>query len=108
VDLLAGLRQNGSLDHTLVIVAADHGEELYAHNGYLYHSCSVYQSTLHVPLGLAAPGLLPAGAGVPQTVELIDVAPTLFDLLAVAPPREQHGRSLVPYLERPGAAGAGK
>ncbi|HXO20115.1 MAG TPA: sulfatase [Thermoanaerobaculia bacterium] len=106
--LLDGLRAAGRLDRTLLVLLSDHGEELYAHNGYLYHSCSVYQSTLHVPLGLAAPGLLPAGAGVPQTVELIDVAPTLLDLLAVAPPKEQHGRSLVPYLERPGAAGAGK
>lgn len=107
-ELLAGLRQNGSLDHTLVIVAADHGEELYAHNGYLYHACSVYQTTLHVPLGIAAPGLLPAGARIPQAVELIDVLPTLLALLAVPPPARLDGRSLVHYLERPGGGGSGK
>ncbi len=107
-ELLAGLRQNGSLDHTLVIVAADHGEELYAHNGYLYHACSVYQTTLHVPLGFAAPGLLPAGVRIPQAVELIDVLPTLLALLAVPPPPRLDGRSLVPYLERPGGGGSGK
>jgi arylsulfatase A-like enzyme len=107
-DLLAGLRQAGRLDHTLVVVAADHGEELYAHNGYLYHACSVYQTALHVPLGLAAPGLLPAAARVPQPVELIDVLPTLLALLAVPPPPRLDGRSLVPYLARPGAGGAGK
>lgn len=107
-ELLAGLRRIGRLDHTLVVVAADHGEELYAHNGYLYHACSVYQTTLHVPLGLAAPGLLPAGARVPQAVELIDVLPTLLALLAVPPPPRLDGRSLAAYLERPGAGGAGK
>jgi len=107
-ELLAGLRRNGSLDHTLVIVAADHGEELYAHNGYLYHACSVYQTTLHVPLGIAAPGLLPAGIRIPQAVELIDVLPTLLALLAVPPPQRLDGRSLVPYLERPGGGGSGK
>ncbi|HTQ79842.1 MAG TPA: sulfatase [Thermoanaerobaculia bacterium] len=106
--LLAGLKAAGRLERTLVVFLSDHGEELYGHNGYLYHSCSVYQSALHVPLGISAPGLLPAGAVVPQTVELIDVAPTLLDLAGVAPPREQHGRSLVPYLERPGQGGAGK
>ncbi|HEY2738132.1 MAG TPA: sulfatase [Thermoanaerobaculia bacterium] len=106
--VLGGLRAAGRLDHTLVILAADHGEELYAHNGYIYHSCSVYQTTLHVPLGLSAPGLLPAGARVPQTVELIDVMPTVLALTGVAAPKEQHGRSLVPYLERPGGGGAGK
>jgi len=105
--LLAGLKAAGLLDHTIVIFAADHGEELYQHNRYLYHSCSVYQTTLHVPFGIAAPGLIPAGGRVPQVVELIDVLPTLLDLVGVAAPAEQHGRSLVPYLERPGAAGRG-
>lgn len=106
--LLDGLKAAGRLDKTIVIFAADHGEELYQHNKYLYHSCSVYQTGLHVPLGFSAPGLLPPGARVPQTVELIDVLPTLLDLLGIAKPAEQHGRSLVPYLERPGTGGAGK
>jgi arylsulfatase A-like enzyme len=106
--LLDGLKAAGRLDKTIVIFAADHGEELYQHNKYLYHSCSVYQTGLHVPLGFSAPGLIPAGARVPQTVELIDVLPTLLDLLGIAKPPEQHGRSLVPYLERPGAGGPGK
>jgi arylsulfatase A-like enzyme len=107
-ELLAGLRQAGRLDRTLVVVAADHGEELYAHHGYLYHACSVYQTALHVPLGFAAPGLLPAAARVPQAVELIDVLPTLLALLAVPAPPRLDGRSLVPYLERPGGGGGGK
>lgn len=106
--LLDGLKAAGRLDKTIVIFSADHGEELYQHNEYLYHACSVYQTTLHVPLGFSAPGLIPAGARVPQTVELIDVLPTLLDLLGIAKPAEQHGRSLVPYLERPGSGGAGK
>jgi arylsulfatase A-like enzyme len=106
--VLGGLRAAGRLERTIVVLAADHGEELYAHNGYIFHSCSVYQTTLHVPLGISAPGLLPAGARVPQTVELIDVMPTVLDLVGVAAPKEQHGRSLVPYLERPGSGGAGK
>jgi arylsulfatase A-like enzyme len=106
--VLDGLKAAGRLDRTIVVFAADHGEELYQHNRYLYHSCSVYQTGLHVPLGFAAPGLLPAGGRVPQTVELIDVLPTLLDLLGLAKPAEQHGRSLVPYLERPGAGGTGK
>jgi len=106
--LLDGLRAAGRLERTVVVLTADHGEELYDHNRYLYHACSVYQTTLHVPLGISAPGLVPAGSRVPQTVELIDVMPTLLALLGVAAPPDVHGRSLVPYLERPDAGGAGK
>ena len=106
--LLEGLKAAGRLEKTVIVVSADHGEELYDHNGYLYHACSVYQTGLHVPLGISAPGLIPAGARVPQVVELIDVMPTLLSLLGLAVPAEQHGSSLVPYLERPGAGGAGK
>jgi len=106
-ELLDGLSAAGRLGNTVVVVTADHGEELYEHNRYLYHSCSVYQSTLHVPLGIAAPGLIPPGTRVPQTVELIDVTPTLLALLGLPALPEAHGKSLVPYLERPGEGGRG-
>ncbi|HVT59358.1 MAG TPA: sulfatase [Thermoanaerobaculia bacterium] len=106
--LLDGLRSGGMLDRALVVVTADHGEELYAHHGYLYHACSVYQTALHVPLAFAAPGLLPPGARVRQTVELIDIAPTILALLGVTAPARFDGKSLVPYLERPASGGAGR
>lgn len=110
-ELMAGLRGAGRLEHTIVIVLADHGEELYEHNQYFYHSCSVYQSTLHVPVAVIAPGLIPpgsAGGEVRQPIELIDVAPTVLGLLGIRAPSAMHGTSLVPYLERPDNAGTGK
>ena len=91
-----------------MVVLADHGEELYEHNRYFYHSCSVYQSTLHVPLAVIAPGLLAAGGEVRQPVELIDVMPTVLDLLGVPAPAGGQGTSLVPYLSRPDSGGGGK
>lgn len=100
-DLLRGLREAGLMERTLVVFFSDHGEELYDHHGYLYHACSVYQTGLQVPLAFVAPGLLAADAEIPGTVELIDVLPTVLDLLGIAPPTEQHGRSLVPLLEDP-------
>ncbi len=106
-ELFAALEAAGKLENTVVVVLADHGEELYEHNRYFYHSCSVYQSTLHVPLWISAPGLLGSG-DVAQPVELVDVTPTLLDLLGVKPPAVLQGTSLVPYLERPESTGAGK
>ncbi|MCH9649517.1 MAG: sulfatase-like hydrolase/transferase [Deltaproteobacteria bacterium] len=106
--LLDGLKDRGGLEKTLVVFLADHGEDLYQHHGYIYHACSVYQSTLHVPLGISAPGLISPGSAVTQAVELSDVAPTLLDLLAIEPLQESHGVSLRPYLERPTRGGDGK
>ncbi|HEX5760273.1 MAG TPA: sulfatase [Thermoanaerobaculia bacterium] len=101
--LLDGLRAAGRLERTVVVFLSDHGEELYDHHGYLYHACSVYQAGLHVPLGIAAPGLLAARGVATDTVELADVTPTLLALLGRPPLREAQGRSLLPLLERPAA-----
>ncbi|MCB1034482.1 MAG: sulfatase [Acidobacteria bacterium] len=105
---LDALEQAGVLENTVVVLLADHGEDLYDHHGYIYHACSVYQSSLHVPLSFSAPGILPQGQRVRQTVELIDVLPTILDLVGLEPPQGLHGASLRPYLERPEAGGAGK
>lgn len=106
--LLRGLRERGGLgEDAVVVLLADHGEELYDHHGYLYHACSVYETTLHVPLGILVPGLLPGGGRVRQRVELGDVLPTLLDLLGVTGPEESHGVSLVPYLDRSAGGGSG-
>lgn len=96
------------MDRTIVVLIADHGEDLYQHNGYLYHACSVYESSLRVPFALVAPGLIGAGGVVHQPVELADLLPTLLDLLGLDAPTCQHGQSLVPYLVRPDRDGTGK
>lgn len=97
--LLGLLAESGRLDRTLIVFLADHGEELYDHHHYIYHACSVYESGLHVPLAFIAPGLIAPGAEVADPVELIDILPTVLDLIGVDPPTGLHGRSLVPYLE---------
>lgn len=112
--LLDGVRSAGLEDRTLIVFLADHGEDLYQHNRYLYHACSVYQTTLHVPLAFVAAGpntegaWLPGGGEVAQSVELIDVLPTLVELLGLPELPDLDGTSLVPYLERPDRGGRGK
>jgi len=69
--LLEGLRDRDPW----VVVVADHGEGLHEH-GEAEHGFLLYQSTLHVPVILAGPGI-PAGARRDQAVSLVDVAPTL-------------------------------
>lgn len=94
--LLQALEQRGVLEHALVIVTADHGEELLEH-GTFGHGDNLFNTTVHVPLIVAGPGV-PAGRVVEQNVSLIDLAPTILDMLGLPPEPRFEGRSLVPLL----------
>ena len=78
--LLAELDRRGFAGRTVVAVVGDHGEALGEH-GELTHGLLVYEPSLHVPLLLRAPGVLPAGWVVETPVSLVDLAPTLAGLL---------------------------
>lgn len=95
------LAAEGLLDETALIVTADHGEEFWEH-GQFEHGHTLYEELVHVPLMLRAPGRATA-AEVDARVGLVDVMPTVYDLLGVAPPDGFRGRSLVP-LSAGGAA----
>jgi arylsulfatase A-like enzyme len=92
--LLDGLDRAELAESTLVVLVSDHGEELYEHNHYFFHSNSIYQSVLRVPLILRLPGVLPAGLRVPDVIETVDIAPTVLELLGIPRPSGFEGRSL--------------
>ncbi|MEW5915139.1 MAG: sulfatase-like hydrolase/transferase [Gemmatimonadota bacterium] len=77
--LLDDLRGRGELDHTILIVTADHGE-LFGEHGF-EHGNNLHIPLLHVPLLIHAPGLVPAGVRVPETVSTRDVAATIMHLV---------------------------
>lgn len=89
--LLDALQADPEWSRTLLIVAGDHGEGLYDH-GERFHSNLVYQTTQHVPLIIRAPG---AGARrVAEPVGIVDLTPTVLDLVGLPPLKKQRGRSL--------------
>jgi arylsulfatase A-like enzyme len=100
--LLDRLDALGVADETLVVLTSDHGEAFGEHGVYLHDD--LYAGTLRVPLVLRFPGRVPAGRRVPDRVRLIDVMPTVLELLGVPAPTGLQGRSLVPFL-RDGTAG---
>jgi arylsulfatase len=104
-ELRSRLMEMNLWNDTYVIITADHGEALCEH-GFWDHGWSVYETDLHVPLVLRWPGVLPAGKRVSQTVQLIDVMPTLLEQLELPPPAGLQGASLAPWLagEPPSAA----
>lgn len=92
--LLEGLERSGLGDSTTVVLFSDHGEAFGEHKFY-FHGQALYNEVLHVPLVVT----LPAGVGiqgvVKQRVALIDLAPTLLDLMGVPIPDAFQGLSLV-------------
>ncbi len=77
----------------VAVVFSDHGEEFWDHGGF-EHGHTVYEELLAVPLVIRAPGLRPGRVG--HTVSLIDIAPTLQELLGVQDSEGITGLSLVP------------
>ncbi len=79
--LIGRLAGRGLMAHTLLVVTADHGEELGDH-GRMSHGQTVYQEVLQIPLVIRAPGRILAGRR-PGRASLMDVVPTLLDLLGI-------------------------
>jgi len=102
-ELLLWLRSTLGNDWTIVFTA-DHGESLGEHDFYYDHGDYVYEASTRIPLVIALPtGQSSDGAAeVSDWVSLIDIAPTLIDILdwEVSSEDASHfdGRSLVPYL----------
>jgi arylsulfatase A-like enzyme len=90
-DLLRGLESRGLLESTLVIVTGDHGEAFGEH-GRTNHQ-SVYEEDLRVPLLLINRRLF-HGERDSTVAGLIDLAPTILDLLGYPLPARWQGRSL--------------
>src|SRR4051812_29075989 len=66
-------------DQVVVVATADHGESLGEH-GESTHGYFIYQSTMHVPLLIKAPGTKTRASRIGESVSLIDLAPTLLSL----------------------------
>jgi arylsulfatase A-like enzyme len=93
--LMDGLRARGLESNTLWVVLGDHGEAFGQHDGNSGHTFQLYEENIHVPLLIAAPGLMPQQVRAPQVASLIDTAPTLLDLVGLPVPSIYQGRSLL-------------
>ncbi len=103
-NLLDRLEKRGKLKNTLIIFVSDHGDEMMDHRS-LGHGHGVHDELLRVPLLMSLDGVLPAGLRISEPVELLDVAPTILDLLGLETPSAMQGRSLLPFIDGGGASG---
>ena len=95
LDELAAL---GLEDETLVVLLADHGDQ-FGERGKVGHGESLHNRVLHVPLGFRWPGRIEPGES-PAPVQLVDVMPTVLELIGEPVPAGLDGRSLAPWILR--------
>ncbi len=94
--VLEALKQTGQADNTLIVYAADNGLALGSHG--LLGKQSVFEHSMRVPLIFIGPGI-PQGKSTQAFSYLLDVFPTLCDVLGIQRPADLEGESLRPLWE---------
>lgn len=96
------LRREDILDDTMVIIVADHGENLGEH-GLMSHQYSVHDALAHVPLIIRYPPRFSGGQRLPDLVQSLEIFTTIMDVVGIDRndiPNPVHGRSLAPEQVR--------
>lgn len=86
--------------NSLVIVTADHGEAFFDH-GQFSHGQSLYEEEIRVPLLVRLPGQVVARR-VDSVVSLVDLYPTILDIVGIDSPTNIEGLSLLPAVRGDG------
>jgi arylsulfatase A-like enzyme len=95
--LVERLRELGLDRKVLLVLTGDHGEEFLDH-GRMFHGQGVYGEMNNMALILWGPGWVGSGA-VDETVETIDVMPTLLEASGLLVPAQAQGHSLWPLIK---------
>ncbi|MBL8842782.1 MAG: sulfatase [Planctomycetes bacterium] len=91
------LRAEGDLERTIVVITADHGESLGEHDYFFEHGRFPYDDCQRVPLIIHHPEWPVRTVDAP--VALMDLAPTLLELLGLQPGWQFEGHSLRSWLD---------
>ncbi len=91
-DLLAALDKMGIADETMIVITADHGEELFEEDR-CGHGVSLRDSITRVPFIVHYPRRV-ATAVIDEGSEGVDLLPTLLDVLDAPPLPQAQGESL--------------
>ena len=92
-ELFRELEKRDLVENTWTIITADHGEEFGDHGG-ISHGRTLYAEVLRVPLIFHYAGAKNKGKRVKRQVRLIDVSPTILDLVGITIPKSMEGVSL--------------
>ena len=96
--LLEAADRSGFRDNTLVLMTAYHGENLGKNKYYFDHGETLHDTSMRVPLIIRAPWLEGTRVVVGGPMSLVDVYPTVLNLLDIEMPEEVQGQSVADYL----------
>jgi arylsulfatase A-like enzyme len=96
--ILDTLERQGRLEQTIIVLAGDNGLAVGCHG--LMGKQNLYEHSVRVPLLLAGPGI-PADVRCTALVYLLDLYPTLFELLGLPIPPSVEGQSFAATLADP-------
>ena len=94
--LLAALDEKGLRESTLLIVVSDHGEGFQPERGRIHHGGRLHEDQIRIPFLVAGPGIPPGVSERP--VSLVDVMPTVLELMGCDAVPDLDGRSLAEAL----------
>ncbi|MCS7254926.1 MAG: sulfatase-like hydrolase/transferase [Armatimonadetes bacterium] len=96
-EILEKLGELGRLEDTIIVFTTDHGCHFRTRNA--EYKRSAHESSVRIPLVIAG-SKFNRSQVVPEIVSLVDVAPTLLDVVGLPIPKEMQGKSLLSLVER--------
>jgi len=97
--LFSYLRGAGLWDDLIVVLTSDHGESLTEHDYLFQHGEYLFEPSVKVPLIIRLPSGRKGGVRIGESVQLMDIAPTILALCRMKIPRTFQGQSLMPFIE---------
>jgi arylsulfatase A-like enzyme len=88
---------DGRGEETIIVLLSDHGEEFFEH-GAKGHRHALYDELIRIPLIIRFPGHVPAGHRIKAQARMIDVMPTLLEMIDASLEDDVMGQSLLPAM----------
>jgi arylsulfatase A-like enzyme len=99
IDVLYDDQDINLANDAIVFRLADHGEMGMSHGGMRQKAFVAYEENMRIPMVISNPILFPDGKSSQELATLVDILPTLADMVKVDVPTDVRGVSLLPIIE---------
>ncbi|HLC60534.1 MAG TPA: sulfatase [Candidatus Nanoarchaeia archaeon] len=93
------LKEKNIYDDTLIIIVSDHGEHFDEHGYYFQHGASLYEPSVKSTFIMRYPKRIPQKKIIESRVQLLDITPTILDILNIPLIEKKEGVSLMPLID---------